>query len=255
VSNDVAYSWAPSSSSSTTTAQFNGANQLIKLGSSTVSSDPRGKVASGLDNRSYTFDLLGQLRGSTGGTGTVTVDYDPSGMLRRTVGPSGTVQYLYDGPDLIAQYDGSGNLLRRYVHGAGMDEPLVWYEGSQTSARRYLHADERGSIIAVSDNAGVAAASVKYSPQGESAILVSAFGYTGQLYLPDLQLYYYKARMYSPKAGRFLQPDPIGYGDGMNLYPEIIASGRSCLRYATTQAGARYAKKHLVAADRLLRYT
>jgi hypothetical protein len=27
-----------------------------------------------------------------------------------------------------------------------------------------------------------------------------------------------RARIYDPKLGRFLQPDPIGYGDGMNMY-------------------------------------
>ena len=42
----------------------------------------------------------------------------------------------------------------------------------------------------------------------------------GQLYLPELQLYYYKARMYSPKAGRFLQPDPIGYEGGRRRWRE-----------------------------------
>jgi RHS repeat-associated protein len=34
----------------------------------------------------------------------------------------------------------------------------------------------------------------------------------------DTGLYYYRARMYSPELGRFLQPDPIGYADGMNVY-------------------------------------
>jgi uncharacterized protein RhaS with RHS repeats len=36
-----------------------------------------------------------------------------------------------------------------------------------------------------------------------------------------LGLYYYKARMYSPGLGRFLQTDPVGTADDLNLYAYV----------------------------------
>jgi RHS repeat-associated protein len=216
VSNDGAYT--PSPLASTTTAQFDGQNQLTNFAGTAVTDDANGNVWTGMGSLAYTYDALGQLRQASGGANPALVDYDPLGLLRRVQVGSTTTEYLYDGADLIAQYNGSGTVLRRFVHGASADEPLVVYEGSGTTNKSWLHADERGSIIAASNASGVAASSVKYTADGDSGTLASAFGYTGQLYLPELQLYYYKARMYSPKAGRFLQPDPIGYEGGMNLY-------------------------------------
>lgn len=42
---------------------------------------------------------------------------------------------------LSAEHSGAGTLMRRYAHGTGDDDPLIWYEGATLTARRSLQAN------------------------------------------------------------------------------------------------------------------
>lgn len=132
-----------------------------------------------------------------------------------------TTRFLYDGIDMIGEYDGSSAIQRRYVHGPGIDNPIVWYEGSTIdgTTRRFLMADERGSVVSITDSANATIHINAYDEYGIPAPgNIGRFGYTGQTWLPEVGMWHYKARIYSPTLGRFMQTDPIGYSDGMNWY-------------------------------------
>ncbi len=195
----------------------NGLNQLTNAGAISLGYDGRGNLtSSGATSYSYTSENRLAIGGST------YVTYDPGGRILQSATGAAYTRFDHLGSAMVSELDTSNVIVRRYVRGPGVDEPLVWYEGSGTSDRRWLHADERGSVVAVTNASGSTLAINSYDEYGiPAATNLGRFQYTGQAWLPELGMYYYKARIYSPTLGRFMQTDPIGYGAGMNLYAYV----------------------------------
>jgi RHS repeat-associated protein len=215
-SNDL-FAWA-GHGSGTTGSTANGLNQLAAVGGTGTSHDARGNMTADGLGKTFGYSSENLLTSASGG---VTLSYDPALRLYQVAGAT-TTRFAYDGADVIAEYNASNALQRRFVHGPGTDEPLVWYEGAGTTDRRFLHADERGSIVTVSNGSGSVTNVNRYDEYGKPAPTnVGRFQYTGQKWIGEIGLYDYKARMYHPTLGRFLQSDPIGYGAGMNMYAYV----------------------------------
>ncbi len=127
-----------------------------------------------------------------------------------------------NGGHVIAEYDDS-SLLRKYIYGARVDEPVCMIDVADSNAAYYYHFDGLGSVVALSNSNGDSCQSYEYSVYGQVAasdpnFIANPYMFTGRRFDIETGLYYYRARYYNPHIGRFMQTDPVGYDAGINWY-------------------------------------
>ena len=175
----------------------------------------------------YTYDAENRLTkvedfvaGNPTATATSTYRYDGLGRRIEKVANGQTKRYVYDGEDILLEYDGANALQARYTHGPGIDEPIAVTKGSSTF---FYHQDGLGTVTDLTDSTGVTARSYSYDAYGnivdQTGTLEQLYTYTGRELDAETGLYYYRARYYDLATGRFLQKDPIGVLNNVNLYP------------------------------------
>lgn len=162
--------------------------------------------------------------------------YDLQGRrIRRTYGTSDTI-YVWDGAHIIAEYNGTGSLIRKYVYGPGMDNPVAMIAVSgEIETWYYYYTDALGSVRLLSNASGQIRESYAYDPCGRPWVMqddgpdgnwltedaatytVSAplignpLMFTARRWDNLTGLYYYRFRDYAPVLGRLHtdRPDEI----------------------------------------------
>ena len=196
----------------------NNLNQYTSVDGVSYSYDTNGNLTSDGTN-AYTYDLENLLISVTTPANVVTYTYNSFGQRIGKEVNGVMTSYLYEGLHVLIEYDNNDNLVKRYIYGPGLDNPVM----IKTSTGDYCyHQDSIGSVIALSDASGNRVETYAYSPFGEpnqTSAIGNTFMYSGREYEEESGLYYFRARYYSPDLGRFVSADPIGPDGGdLNLY-------------------------------------
>ena len=207
---------------------FNQANQLLEDANFTYQYDNNGNMTrktakAGGAVTQYEYDAENKL--VRVGTGAKTANYKYDGLGRRVEkevidAGTATTRYLYDNEDILLELNGANSIMARYTHGPGIDEPLIMEKNAQSF---YYHADGLGSITEITNQSGTLVQRYAYSSFGkiESQLdpsFVQPYTFTARELDAETGLHFYRMRYYDSSAGRFVQPDPIGFFGGPNFY-------------------------------------
>jgi RHS repeat-associated protein len=148
------------------------------------------------------------------------VDPDGSGPNPATI-----ERFVYDRDHIKLVFNGSNKLIRRYLHGPTIDQILA-DENTVPKQISWPLSDHQGTVRDLVNNGGVVQNHIRYDSFGKIVsqtvpALNPRFAYTGREWDSEIELYFYRARYYSPTVGRFIGEDPIGFtaGDGnLNRY-------------------------------------
>jgi RHS repeat-associated protein len=199
---------------------------------SPISYNADGSVKSVGSSEAYTYNALGELTDVQVGALKKHYTYDALGRRVSEASIAGSVttptRYGYDGPRRTLRLLPGQSLPEVTVDGDGLDQHLMRITPS--GAKQYYHQDRSNSVYLVTDANGAPLEWYQYTAYGEMTVLsanglaISAsaignrFGYQGQPFDLDTGLVDMRARFYRPGWGRFVQPDPIGFAGGSNLF-------------------------------------
>lgn len=180
----------------TTTYADNEVNEYTYVGSNALTYDAAGNLSKDENEYEYLYDYKNRLTKITyigsGSTQVPAFEYDALGrmissQLRFDADESAmseTLKYYYDGSNVIAEYDESDNISRKYIHGtSGIDERAVLIEGDgrvidtpdhdyAVDSYYYLLA-ELGTVTGLITRNGTLAEAYTYDAYGN----VSLWGY------------------------------------------------------------------------------
>jgi RHS repeat-associated protein len=212
----------PPATPSTVSYTANALNQYTAVGAVTPTYDGNGNLTSD-GTFALGYDSENRLTSASGAGNTASYAYDAHGRRKsKTVNGSTTVFVTAADNREMLEYDGAtGAIQRWYAHGLGSNDALNQMNVA-AGTRATLVPGQLGSIVATLDSGSGALTKAGYLPYGGSASSAGTFRFTGQRIDGETGLYYYRARMYSPKLGRFVQVDPIGEDGGVNLYAYVL---------------------------------
>jgi RHS repeat-associated protein len=120
----------------------------------------------------------------------------------------------------VAELDGAGNVVIRFVYGTRINVPDYMVNAGITYR---LLTDHLGSVrLVVDTSTGAIVQRLDYDEFGQivqdTTPGFQPFGFAGGLYDPDTKLTRFGARDYDAFAGRWTTKDPIGFGGGSNTF-------------------------------------
>ena len=214
------------STSGTTYGTYDVQDRLQTYGGATYGYGANGELqskASGAGTTSYSYDVFGNLLSATLADGTA-LGYVVDGQNRRVgtlVNGTLTAGYLYqDQLNAVAQLDGNGNLVSRFVFGSKPNVPDYFTNAAGTFR---ILSDHLGSPrLVVNASNGNVVEEIDYDEFGnvtsDTQPGTIPFGFAGGLYDRSTELVRFGARDYDPIVGRWTSKDPLKLLAGFNVY-------------------------------------